>query len=116
MKILDTEIEFDFFDADQVEKFEAEAKKVKEKSQNKEILNLSLSEALREECKMINEFFDNVFGNGTSEKIFKGKMNLQEHITAFADIVDEKIRQQKDLQDTLDKYSPNRVMRRTQND
>jgi len=65
---------------------------------------------------MINEFFDNVFGNRTSEKILKGKMNLQEHITAFADIVDEKIRQQKDLQDTLDKYSPNRVMRRTQND
>ena len=108
MKILDTEIEFDFLDAKQVEKFEEEAKKVKEKCKNSKMKKLSLSEALKEECKIVDDFFDNMFGKGTSQKIFKGKMNLREHIKAFEDIVNEKIKSQEDLQRTFEKYMPRR--------
>ncbi len=108
MKILGLEVDFDLFDADQAEKFEIEAKKVLKASQTTKIENMSLSQALREECKMIEDFFDNVFGAGTSEKIFKGKKNLTEHIKAFEDIVNEKTRKQEELENALNKYLPNK--------
>lgn len=112
MKIKDIEVDFDFLDADQVMRFEEEAKKVKDKCADKEITNVSFSEALRKECEIIDVFFDNVFGKGISQKIFKGKMNLKEHIDAFECIVNEKIKRQNDLQNTFNKYLPNREQRR----
>ncbi len=112
MKIRDIEVNFDFLDADDVEKFENEAKRVIEESSKKEKVEMSYSEAIREECRIIKEFFDNVFGKGISEKIFKGKNNLSDHINAFEDIVKEKNEQQRGLQNTLDRYQPNREQRR----
>lgn len=112
MKILDIEIDFDFLDADQVAKFEEEAKKVQEKCKDTKLENLSLSEAIRKECNIIDVFFDNIFGEGMANQIFKGKMNLKEHIQAFEDIVKEKVKSQEDLQNTFNKYIPNRAQRR----
>lgn len=108
MKILNEEIDFDFLDADQIEIFEKAAQEVKEKCSDTNIKEVSLSEALRRECQIVNEFFDNVFGKGTSERIFKGKMNLKEHIKAFEDITEEKIKAQKDFEKAFSKYLPNR--------
>ena len=73
---------------------------------------MSYSEVIREECNIIERFFDNVFGKGISEKIFNNKKNLNEHIKAFEDIVNEKIQQQKGLQNTIERYQPNREQRR----
>ena len=73
---------------------------------------MTASQTIKEECKIINNFFDKVFGDGISEKIFKGKNNLLEHIKAFEDIINEKIKVQKDLQGTFDRYQPNREQRR----
>lgn len=112
MKIKDIEIDFDFLDADNVEKFEKEAIKVIEESQKKEIVELSYSETIRRECKVVENFIDNVFGEGISQKIFKGKTNLTEHIQVFQIIIDEKNRKQQDLQNLLNRYSPNRERRR----
>ena len=112
MKIKDIEVEFDFLDADDVERFEKEAEKVKKQCEIKEKQEMSYSQMIREECKIVNCFFDNVFGEGISEKLFKGKMNLEEHIKIFEDIVKEKMRQQKGLEDTLKRYQPNREQRR----
>ncbi len=112
MKILDVEIDFDLFDADQVEKFEIEAKKVLEASKTTKIEDLSFSEALRAECQIVEDFFDNVFGRGISDKLFKGKKNLTEHIKAFEEIVSEKARKQTELEATLNKYLPNRDSRK----
>ena len=75
MKIRDIEVDFDFLDADDVERFEKEAKRVIEESSKKEKIEMSYSEAIREECRIIKEFFDNVYGNGISEKIFNYKTN-----------------------------------------
>lgn len=112
MKIKDIEVDFDFLDADDVQKFENEAKRVEEECEKKEIETLSYSEAIRRECNTIENFFDNVFGEGISEKIFKGKMNLIEHINAFQDIVNEKVKKQEELKNTLNRYLPNREQRR----
>lgn len=112
MKIRNIEVDFDFFDADDMEKLEKEAKIVQDKCRKKEKEEISVSEAIREECKIIDNFFDNVFGEGISLKIFNGKSNLAEHIKAFEDIVKEKIEKQKDLQNTFNRYQPNREQRR----
>ncbi len=112
MKILNTEVNFDFLDADDIEKFEKAAQKVKTECEKKGIETFSYSEAIRKECEIIDTFFDEVFGKGVAQKIFKGKMSLTEHINAFQDIVNEKIRRQQDMQNSLNRYLPNRQQRR----
>ena len=56
MKLKDIEVNFSFSDADDLERLENSAKKVKEKASEYEKKELSVSEAIREECKIINEF------------------------------------------------------------
>ena len=111
MKIRGIEINFDFLDADDLEKFENEAKKVAELS-NEKVDNMSMSEVIRKECNIIDNFFDSVFGIGTAEQIFNGKKNLDEHIKAFEDIVKAKLDKQSELQNTFNRYQPNREQRR----
>lgn len=118
MRIKNIEVEFSFSDADDLERLENSAKKVKEISAEYEKKELSVSEAIREECKIINDFFDEVFGEGISEKLFNGKNDLKEHIDLFKDIIDEKVRQTNAFQNMYNnieynsKYMPNREQRR----
>lgn len=118
MKLKNIEVEFSFTDADCVERLENASKKVKEKSELKGKEEKSLSEAIREECEIIEEFFDEVFGEGISEKIFQGKKDLQEHMALFTDIINAKIEATKttqNLYDTLEnkaKYMPNKETKR----
>ncbi|MBQ3415941.1 MAG: hypothetical protein IJH39_11550 [Clostridia bacterium] len=112
MNIKGIEIDFDFLDADNVEKFETEAKKVIEKTEKKEIVELSYAEALRKECEIVEDFIDNVFGKGISEQIFKGKHNLGEHIQVFQLIVDEKNKKQEELEKIMSRYLPRKEERR----
>ena len=112
MNIRGIEVEFDFLDADDVERFEKEASEVKRLCQERGQVEMSGFQMIREECQIINNFFDNVFGEGVSEKMFKGKNNLGEHIKAFEDIVNEKIKRQQGLQNTMARYQPNRETRR----
>lgn len=118
MRIKDIEINFSFTDADDIERFENEARKVEEKAKNYEKKEMSTSEAIREECNVIEEFFDNVFEKGISQKLFKGKKDIADHINLFQDIVNAKLEQTKGLQniyDNLDRYIPNRETRRYNN-
>ena len=112
MKIRNIEVDFDFLDADDMEKFETELQKVKDECDLKEKKEMSCAEVIREECRIIDNFFNNVFGKGIAEKIFKGKKNLNDHVRAFEDIVNEKIKQQKDLNNAFERYQPNRETRR----
>lgn len=105
MQIKGIEIDFDFLDADKVEKFENEAKKVVEKSKI-EPKEIAYSQALKMECEIVEDFIDNVFGKGVSKKIFKGKKNLKEHIEVFQALADEKNNAQQDLQNLYNQYLP----------
>ena len=77
-----------------------------------------MSEALRFECNIIDEFFDTVFGEGISQKLFEGKKDLQKHMELFKDITDAKNEATKSFQDLYNnleiktKYMPNRETRR----
>ena len=118
MKLKDIEVDFSFTDADCLERLENASKKVKEKAEAKQKEEMSLSESIRQECVILDNFFDETFGEGTAKKIFKGKKDLQEHMELFKDIMNAKIETTKatqNLYDTLEykaKYMPNRETRR----
>lgn len=118
MKLGNIEVDFSFTDADDLERFENGAKKVKELSDNYEKQELSIADAIRKECEIINNFFDEVFGDKISEKIFKSKNDLKEHMELFMDIVNEKVKQTQAYQNMYNnieynsKYMPNREQRR----
>ena len=115
MKIKNVDIDFNFLDADNVEKFENEAKKVVEKCQNTKTKEMQYSEAIKMECNIVEEFIDNVFGQGISERIFEGKKDLLEHIKVFQEIVDEKNNKQQELQNLYNRYAPNKGRKNIKN-
>ena len=118
MKILGIEIEtdFDYNDADDVEKFEKAKKEVIQKLENIDEKNKTDSQILKEGCTYIFNFFDNVLGEGTHEKIFGNKYNIAKCMDAFADFVEEIKKQNNEIFEKVDKiqtkYSPNRATRR----
>ena len=71
------------------------------------------SEIIRAFCKMFGEFFDEVLGEGASEKIFAGKKTS---FTVYLEVYDDFlafVRGQKDgMQERFAKYQPNRQQRR----
>lgn len=123
MKILDKEIDFDFFDAKQMEKYEKEAVIAQEELKSIDINKMKQSEFINKVCEIIENCFEKVFGEGTVEKIFEGKRNFRLCIKAFSDLVKAKKEQiseidkeakefQKELQEINSEYKPNRATRR----
>lgn len=115
MKILDEEIEFDFLDAEDLEKLEKAVDKTKKFIDSLETENKSTSSLIKETCLAINDCFDEIFGSGTSNKIFKGKLNIKNCLIAFKCLIEEKEKQENSFDDELkgfDKYLPNRQQRR----
>lgn len=111
MKINDVELEVNFLDADFMEKVENCCKKVAEQAEKskKELKNLTFSEQIKGECKIIKDFFDEVFGEGTSDKIFEGKNDLKLCILAFQELINAKIKMQNEMNSLFAKYSPDRL-------
>ena len=121
MKLEDIEVNFSFTDADDVERFENAAKKVYEEAEKNKKKEMNASEIIREECNIIEEFFNSVFGEGISNKLFNEKKDIVEHIKLFEDIIKAKVEATKDIQniydniENSDRYKPNRETRRYNN-
>ena len=121
MKLKDIEVDFSFTDADDVARFENAAKKVYEEAEKNKKKETSASEVIREECNIIEEFFDSAFREGISQKLFEGKKDIVEHIKMFEDIVKAKVEATRDIQniydniENADRYKPNRETRRYNN-
>ena len=113
MNIFGTELEYDFFDADQLEVYERENQKVadtiKEPTQYE---GKSTADAIRIQCRIVDDFFNAVFGAGTAQKIFKGKSNIRDHMEAFGIVAASAMDARGELDAIVDKYSPNRAERR----
>lgn len=125
MKILDKEVEFDFFDAEQMEIYEKESEKA-QKNITDMIMNVKTmkqSELINKTCNIIEQCFNNVFGEGSAEKIFEGKRNFRLCIKAFKDLLKARKEQEneidteiaefeKELKEIDEEYKPNRATRR----
>ena len=111
LEINRVELEFNLMDADIAEKYEKAYRKMQKGATNIPN-NLSLAESIRKQCKLIFNFFDEVFGEGTSEKIFGNKTNLRECIKAVETLIDYVNKDTEEANKIINKYSPNRVERR----
>ena len=107
------EFDIDFTEAEIIERIDEGNKEVQNKIKELEdnIKNIKPAEGIRQECKILKEFLDYVIGDGTSEKIFGEKNSLKDCLKAFEDIINERNNQYDNLQDIIDKYSPDRLKR-----
>lgn len=113
MNILGVELEYDFFDADQLEVYERENAKVAEDvNEPTQYEGKSTADALRIQCRIVDDFFDALFGAGTARKIFKGKANIRDHMEAFGIMAQGAMSAREELDKIEDKYTPNRAERR----
>lgn len=113
MKILNTEFDLDFYDADLMEKIEKGMENVKNFiTDNSSVKNQKSSVVIRKICKAIFNFFDDVLGTGASKAIFGDKTSLTLCIKAYEDFVNAKKEQDEALENISKKYSPNRASRR----
>lgn len=113
MNILGVELKFDFFDADQLEVYERENQKVAEAiKEPTQYEGKSTSDCLRIQCRIVDNFFDNLFGDGTSQKLFKGKVNIRDHMEAFGIMAKGAQDSRVELDEIEDRYTPNRAERR----
>lgn len=80
MKINNIELEFEVMDADTAEIVEENLEILKETVVPK---GSSWSDIIRIQCEATFKFFDSVFGEGTHEEIFEGKVNLRTCVDAI---------------------------------
>ena len=112
LKILEAEFEFDFYDADELERVEQAFKTVEKtvhKYMNKK--TITSSEVIRNVCNIIFDFFNCILGEGADKKIFGNKTNLKMCLDAFEQFVEAKVKQDKEFEKISNKYSPDRIRR-----
>ena len=109
------QLEFDVFDADTLEVYEAANKKLLERLNDpNEYGDKSNADKIRKQCSIVDEFFDSVFGPGTANNLFKGKANIRVHMDAFGIVSLEAQNSDNVFADLKDKYTANRAQRRAQ--
>lgn len=81
------ELELNIFEATQAESFErANERVLEEKDKVNDVAGLS--EKIKLYCDIVYDFFDDVFGDGTADSIFKGRQDMLECLEAYADVVE----------------------------
>ena len=116
MKILDFETDFNFNDADDMERLENAVEVTEKKLNSLNVEGKKTSQVIREGCRAIFDCFNLIFGEGSDKEIFGTKTNLNLCIKAFKDLMKAKEEQESkfeaEMQNIDKKYNPNRVARR----
>jgi len=107
MVVKNIEIDFDLMDVDTAAKYEAAVKKMQDSAAK--IGTDSLAQNIAKQCDIIYTFFADIIGEETTAKILGGKRNLKRYIDAADEFINAVAEQNKELQKTLDKYSPARL-------
>ena len=111
MKFRGMELDFDIYDADTAELYEAAVDRFAAENA-REVSGESLSEGIRRRCGTVFEFFDTLFGEGFHKELFGGKTNLGECIDVFAEFKDLVNGQAAAMAERAKKYAPDRAERR----
>lgn len=116
MVINGVELELDLLDADVAKKWETECQRVKDRVADKARSEKSNADMMLYQCEVIDDFFDCVFGDGTSQKLFEGNHHLGKRVDAFALAVGEAHKAGEQIKTIGAKYfpqnTPNRAARR----
>lgn len=109
------ELELDLLDADVMEKYEhlneEIIKKIQEPTQYE---GKSTADGMRMQCRYVDEFFDELFGEGTAETVFHGGNNLGIRMDAFGIVANASDGMKKEVNDIKSKYGPSRAGNRAQ--
>ena len=112
IEINGVELELNLLDADVVEEYERLTKKIVARIQNKKAYEgKSNAEAMRYQCRCVDEFFDGLFGPGTSEELFPKKGDLAARMDGFGKAMEDSRNTVKEI---VGKYTPDRVQNRQQ--
>ena len=97
----------DFMDADFVGPYEEATRKMQAtaaESRGKQYANLA--EGYLDQCRTVDEYFDDVFGPGTAAKVFQGvEHNIMAHLKAVEQLTDWAQGEKKKLNDFTNKYT-----------
>lgn len=104
--INDVKLEGDLMDADFMEKFEQSMIKMRDTAQAKKRENFSTAAAnYRAQCEVVDVCFDEIFGAGTADRLFHGKMNVMEHLKAIEKVSEWAASERKTLNDFTNRYT-----------
>lgn len=109
MKILEKEIEFDFFDIENMAKYETALDEYMNKLEEIKKFNGKESEGFKKICEVVYAFFDEILGEGSSIQILGEKPNYLTCLKAMQEIINEKLNNDKKVDDILEKYSLERL-------
>ena len=59
----------------------------------------------RAQCEVVNVCFDEIFGAGTADRLFHGKMNVMEHLKAIEKVSEWAASERKTLNDFTNRYT-----------
>ena len=113
MIINNVELEdLDLLDADCADRYEEAIEKIKVLANKENYKNLALGDAIREQCKVIFDFVNTLWGEGTDKKLFGNKTNIRT-CTEVLELIIENCKKHKEEVDSFKKkYSANRAERR----
>lgn len=112
-KFNDFETDIDFTDADFMERFENSYENMMKHIDDVPKTG-KVSEVIRSQCKVFDTFFEDVFGEGATEKLFLGKTSVETRIEACNSLYDFRSKEQQRFSEMSNKYRPNRQQRRSQ--
>lgn len=113
--INEVELELDLMDADVVEKFDNLNAEIAVEIKNPEHYEgLSNADCMRVQCRMVDSYFDRLFGEGTADRIFPKRNNLGDRIEAFGQTVSMSKEQDSIIKSMTEKYTGQRVQNRQQ--
>lgn len=98
------ELEFDIFDLDTAEAYE-DGMELVQKTAASAPKNKSLTDVIQVQCQAVFDFFDMVFGEGTSGTVFGNRMNLMHCLKAFEQVVKHVDLQMKEAEEIKNKYA-----------
>ena len=100
------ELEGDFFDADFMDRYETATRGMHNKAtEERDRKYEKVSDAFRAQCEVAREYFDRIFGEGTSDQLFGEKRNLKTHMEAIAELTECAARSKKEINDLTNKYT-----------
>ena len=107
------DLELNLLDADVLELFEKLNEEIIADIRNPEAYaGLSNADSMRYQCKCVNSYFDKLFGDGTSDKIFPRNNDLAVRMDAFAQVTSLSAEAKQYMDGLVAKYAPQRVQNR----
>lgn len=109
------ELTLNLLDADEMEKYETEMRAVSTTiKDNAQYAGLSVPQAMRKQCRIIEAFFDKLFGAGTAEKLFGGNNDVGAHAEAFGQVSQMAKETGAEIRSISEKYGAARLANREQ--